>query len=301
MWLLYAFSGPVLWAISVHLDKYLVDRYFKESSVAVMLVFTAFTGLVMLPFIAADQPRALGLPWPTVGLMILAGVLYMGALFFYLRALQSEEASVVAPYFQTSPLFGYALAYVVLGETLSGLQLSGGALIVVGALILSLRSNGRRIEVNRRLALLMVMCALAIAISSLIFKALSLKEQFWPTTFWMAVGQAGFGAALLSVARYRLEFLRLLRVHTVPLLAVNAANELINLGGSLGARYAMMLAPLSLVQAIGSTTTLFVFLFGTLIAAVSPGRGRESLSVGKLARKAIAAALIGAGVALVNH
>src|SRR4051812_16445583 len=28
MWLLYAFSGPVFWAISTHIDKYLVDRYF---------------------------------------------------------------------------------------------------------------------------------------------------------------------------------------------------------------------------------------------------------------------------------
>ena len=33
MWLLFAFSGPLLWAVSTHLDKYLVERYFKDSSV----------------------------------------------------------------------------------------------------------------------------------------------------------------------------------------------------------------------------------------------------------------------------
>lgn len=181
-WLFYAFSGPVLWAVSVHLDKYLVDRYFKDSSVAVLLVFTAFTGLVMLPFIGVYQPQALGLPWATVGLMILSGLLYMGALFFYLQALQSEEASVVAPYFRTSPLFAYALAYAVLGETLTRLQLSGGALIVLGALVLSFQGGRRRAAFNGRLALLMVACALAIAFSSLIFKALSLEDEFWPTS-----------------------------------------------------------------------------------------------------------------------
>ena len=37
-------------------------------------------------------------------------------MLFYLRALQSEEASVVAPFFQAGPLFGYVLAYFVLGE-----------------------------------------------------------------------------------------------------------------------------------------------------------------------------------------
>ena len=35
-WVVFAFSGPVLWAISVHLDKYLVERFFKESNVAVI-------------------------------------------------------------------------------------------------------------------------------------------------------------------------------------------------------------------------------------------------------------------------
>ena len=30
-WLVFALCGPILWAISVHLDKYLVERYFKPS------------------------------------------------------------------------------------------------------------------------------------------------------------------------------------------------------------------------------------------------------------------------------
>ena len=40
-WLAFALCGPVLWAISTHLDKYLVDRYFKQTDVVVLLVFTA--------------------------------------------------------------------------------------------------------------------------------------------------------------------------------------------------------------------------------------------------------------------
>ena len=51
-WLVFAFSGPVLWAISTHFDKYLVERYFKHTDVAVLLLFTAFIGVLTLPFIA---------------------------------------------------------------------------------------------------------------------------------------------------------------------------------------------------------------------------------------------------------
>ena len=58
-WLLFAFSGPVLWAVSTHFDKYLVERYFKHSDVAVLLFFTAFIGLLTLPFIAFYRARRL--------------------------------------------------------------------------------------------------------------------------------------------------------------------------------------------------------------------------------------------------
>ena len=51
-WLAFALCGPILWAISVHLDKYLVERYFKDADVIVLLIFTALMGLVLMPIIA---------------------------------------------------------------------------------------------------------------------------------------------------------------------------------------------------------------------------------------------------------
>jgi hypothetical protein len=93
----------------------------------------------------------------------------------------------------------------------------------------------------------------------------------------------------------------LLRSNTVALLSVNASNELINLGGGLGNRFALTLAPLSLVQAVGSTTTLFVFAFGVVLSLCCPGLGRESLSGRELAQKGIAALLVAFGVALVTR
>jgi len=297
-WLLFAFSGPVLWAISTHLDKYLVERYFKTSSIAVLLVFTALAGLLLLPFIWLYEPGVVALDGRSIVLMMLSGLLYMGGMYFYLQALQSEEASVIAPFYQASPLFGYALGYLVLGETLTSRQLVGGALIIGGTLLVSLgpRSGG---TFRLRTAALMLVCALALALSSLIFKIFAVREQFWATTFWMFVGEAIFGAALLAVPSFRREFGRLLRTNTTALLTINAANELINIGGGLGNRYALVLAPLSLVQAIGSTTTLFVFLFGIILTLLAPSLGRESLGRRELAQKGSAALLVAVGVAFI--
>ena len=155
-WLVFAFCGPVLWAISTHLDKYLVERYFKQSSVAVLLIFTAFAGLALLPIIWLWQPTVIALDAGSVLLMALAGILY-------------------------------------------------------------------------------------------------------------------------------------------------GVNELINIGGALGNRYALVLAPLSLVQAIGSTTTLFVFIFGIVLSKLLPSVGRESLSRSELLQKGGAAVLVAVGVALVSR
>ncbi len=300
-WLAFAFSGPVLWALSTHLDKYLVEQYFKTSNVAVLLVFTALVGLITLPFIATFQPDAAAPGVGAAALMGLSGVLYMTGMLFYLNALQSEEASVVAPFYQAVPLISYALGYLVLGETLSAVQLAGGALIVGGALLVSLRPGLHRGRVKSRFVVLMLTCALCIAVSSLIFKMFAVADEFWPTTFWMFVGEAVFGAALLAITPYRRQFIGLLRSSPGAVLSINAANELINLGGSLGTRYALVLAPLSLVQAIGSTTTLFVFGFGVVFSLFFPAFGREDLSGPELMRKGVAAILVAAGTILVSR
>jgi uncharacterized membrane protein len=300
-WLFFAFCGPVLWAISVHLDKYLVERFFKESDVAIMVLFTALVVVLALPIIWYFDPTVLNASLGSIALIALAGILYMTGMLFYLRALQNEEASVVAPFFQTGPLFGYVLAYLVLGETLSPRQLLGGALIIIGALFVSIRIGQSMKTFKIRLAMLMVTCGFIMALATLIFKVFALKVEFWTTTFWMFVGEGIFGVVLLMIPSYRKQFMALLRVNTAALLSINASNELINLGGGLGNRYALLFAPLSIVQAIGSTTTLFVFIFGVVLSVFFPKFGRETLSGRELVQKGIAAVVVAIGVALVTR
>lgn len=299
MWLVFAFSGPVLWAASTHVDKFLVEKYFKQADVAVLLVFTALIGLLVLPLVGGFDAEALTPGWKEAGAVACSGLLYMTGMYFYLLALQQDEASVVAPFFQAAPLFAYVLGLVFLDEQLTVKQLMGGGLIVAGGALISVRLHGKH-RFRGRLLALMLAAALALAVSSVIFKAVAEDSSFWTTAFWSYVGEASFGLGVLAVPRLRLEFLDLFRRHPGAVLGINAANELINLGGNLGARYALMLAPLSLVQAISGTTTLFVFGFGVLLSLLLPRFGREDLSAKNLWQKGVCALLITAGVALVG-
>jgi hypothetical protein len=66
------------------------------------------------------------------------------------------------------------------------------------------------------------------------------------------------------------------------------------------ARYALLLAPVTLVQAITSTTTLFIFGFGVLLTPFFPKLGREDLPRRNLIQKGIGALLVTIGVLLIN-
>jgi drug/metabolite transporter (DMT)-like permease len=300
MWLLFAFSGPLLWAISTHIDKYLVDRYFRHSDTAVLMVFTAFLGVLALPVIWLFVPRVLALDTVAIGVMTVSGILYMGAMLFYLRAIQQEEASVVAPLFQANTLFTFALGFLVLHEMPRWPQLAGAGLVVSGALALSLDGRLRLGGFKPRLVLLMGAATFVLALSSVVFKFFAVHDEFWSTTFWTFAGEGLFGAAILMLPAYRRQFVTLLRKNPGAVMGVNAANELINLGGGLGVRYASLLAPVALVSAISATATFFVFLFGILLTLFFPKFGREDLSRRNLIRNGAGGLLIMAGVALMQ-
>lgn len=297
-WVLFAFLGPVLWAVSTHIDKYLVERFFKDSGVGALLIFTALIGLAGLPIIAAFvDVTALA----TAGTVVTAfsGLLYMTAIYFYLRALQQEEASVIAPLFQTSTLFTYVIAFFVLHEKPTPLRLVGGVLMMASAIIASYEP-GRRIRFKLGIVIPLLGCTATLAASAVMFKFFAIKDAFWPVTFWSFAGQAVFGVVLLSVPHVRRQFLGMFAKSPGAVIAINAANELINLGGGLAARYASLLGPVSLVQAIGGTTSFFVFAFGVMLSLFFPMLGREDLSRPALLRKGVAVVLIVAGVILIG-
>jgi hypothetical protein len=145
---------------------------------------------------------------------------------------------------------------------------------------------------------LMLVCTAVLAGSTIVFKVFAVRDDFWRTTFWMWVGEAMFGIVILAIPHYRKQFVTLLKKNVGAVLGVNGANELINLGGTLGTRLALTMAPAALVSVVSSTTPLFVFLIGTALSLFAPRLAKEDVSRHALAQKAIASVIMAAGVAL---
>jgi len=257
-------------------------------------------GVIALPVIWFFDPKVLGLSLTATTVMTLSGILYMGAMLFYLRAIQTEEASVVAPLFQANTVFTFVLGILILHELPRWQQLLGAGLVMAGALGLSLDKKLHLKSFKPRLVLLMLAATFSVALSSVVFKYFAVQDEFWSTTFWTFVGEGLFGAAILAMPKYRKQFMTLFRRNPGAVIGVNAANELINLGGGLGVRYATLLAPVALVSAISATTTFFVFLFAILLTVFFPKIGREELSARNVIQKAVGGLLIMAGVVLIE-
>lgn len=164
--------------------------------------------------------------------------------------------------------------------------------------MVSIGPGSGRAMFRLRLLTLMLGCALALAAASTIFKVFAVQEEFWPTIFWTFVGEAAVGAILLMTPGCRCRLASSFEANAGAVLAINGANELINLGGGLGARYALLFAPVGLVQAIAGTTSIFVFLFGGLLTVLAPRLGGEDLSPRNLVGKSAAVAVVALGVAL---
>jgi hypothetical protein len=149
--------------------------------------------------------------------------------------------------------------------------------------------------------MLMLACAFTLALSTAIFKVFAIQGEFWTTTAWTSVGQALFGLLFLLQASTWRQLIAMAHGGGALVAMVNAANEVINLAGSLSQRYALVLAPFSLVQAVGSTAPLFVFLFGVALSLINPRLVKGDLSPWTLLAKATAAVLVVAGVSLIGE
>lgn len=194
-------------------------------------------------------------------------------------------------------MFAFALGYIFLHERPTSQQLWASTLILLGTGFVSIDPTAGRRPFNARLVVLMFACAFVLAAGTIVFKAFAVTEAFWPATFWTYLGQAVFGFAVLLVPSYRHQFENLIRRSAVPLLTINGLNEALTLAGSLTARYALLLAPVGLVQAVTSTTTVFVFLIGAGLAAFFPSQAGQRPNSDDLLRKGVATLAVTLGVA----
>ena len=300
-WFLFALIGPLLWGLVNHADRYLLSRHYKGNGVGAILIFSSlFSGILLLviPFIL--KIPVLGVSARDIAILILTGIL--GAIGFglYLYALDVEETSIVIPFLQMGPVFGYFFGFIFLGELLSTQQILASILILVGVGTLSFDIDlENKITFKRQMILLATGASLFFALQDTVFKTVALTETFWTAAFWEYLGLALSGFfILIFFPKLRRQFTAIFSGRQYRLIAANFGSEALYLVGNLASSFAMLLAPVALVMVVGSYQPLFVLITGVVGTYLFPRFFDEKVGRKKLVQKTISVVIIVLGLYL---
>lgn len=295
-WFFITLGAPALWAVCNHIDKHLLEKYFKNAGVGALMIFSALIGVFVVPLIVLFHPSVLIIEPLQAILLITESIIMLLAVLIYLHALRNDEASIIVPLFQTMPIFLFILARIFLKEHLTTLQIVGGSLIIIGAVAISLDIRQTLPKFKAKIFFPMIFSSFLLSVSALIFKFVALETNFWTATFWEYLGGIVLGFFfLLFIKKYRKDFVKTFQNNRSHVVALNGLNEILNIAATMLMRFASLLAPLAVVQVMNGFQSVFVFVYGIALTLLFPRFSKESLIKKDLAQRIVAIIIIFVG------
>lgn len=301
-WFLIALIAPFLWGLVNLADNYLVANFSqkeKERSSGGLVLFSSLIGIFIACLIGIFTPNIFSVSFFDISLLLLTGVFTIVWIVLYLFTLEIEEISNIVPWFLAVPVFGYILGYLFLGENLSTNQFIGSGIILLGVFLTSIDWKGEKRKVKKKLILYMLVATLIIALSGIIFKYVTIENNFWVSSFWEYIGLGLSGLLIYLISpKYRNEFHFMNRSGGKKIFLLNIASELLTISGNLLTNFALLLAPVAMVYLVGSfqpAIVLFLTIVGTKFL---PHLIKEDISRKVLIPKIIAIILITIGSAI---
>ena len=267
--LLLGILATLLWSFVSIIDKGLVERFCKDQGVGALVILSSLFPVVLLPISYGMATGPLWLPVLDIGILLFSGFLTVAWLALYLNALYDEDVSLVIPFFQLTPVFALAFGFLFLGEWPETVKLLAGAVIVLGAFVLSVEQTTGRIK--KKLLFAMGGASAIIALMNALFKFVTIEETFWVSMCWHSLGifLTGFCLYLLHTG-YRRRFHNFIRTNWGVGLSVNVINETLTIVGDVIFAFAILLAPLVLVQSMEAYQAVFVFIIGIILSRIAP-------------------------------
>jgi len=281
-WFFIALVAPFLWGVVNIADKYLVSKYSekeKERSSGGLVLFSSLIGIFIAILIWAFSSDVSNIPILDKLLLMLTGVLTIVWIILYLFTLETEEISTVVPWFLTVPIFGYVLGYIFLGETLSGQQIIGSFVTLFGVFLISSDFSEENKKFKWRPAIYMIVACFLVALSGILFKYVTIGNNFWVSSFWEYAGLGISGLFIfLFVPKLRSQFMYMNRMGGKKIFLVNVTSELMTISGNLLTNFALLLAPVTMVYLVGSFQPAIVLFLTILCTSFFPHIAKENLN-----------------------
>jgi len=230
---------------------------------------------------------------------VLSAVLRATAVLLILHILQTREVSRVIPVVHTNPVFVAILAVLLLGETITYLQWIAVMVVVLGAVLISIKRESHGSGAGFAASLFLPL------IASLLLAAANLtsKHALEHVSYWnmLAFGSLLVSIIFLSVSLRPLPLRQLLTLRRPVLTAglLILANALVLFGMFL-MFWAIQNGPVSLVSAIAGARPAFVFIYAVVLGRISHVLLEQRMGKQTIALRLGAIAMIVGGMTIIR-
>jgi len=295
-WMHAALLSAAIMAVVNILDSHLVSKRFPGIRTFMLLV-----GIIHLVYglvLALFEPIPAGVEPAYVWWAVFSSVVRTGAIIILLDALHHGEVSTVIPLVYTYPVFVAVIAFIFLGERLAWQQWLAIAIVVLGAVLISMRRGPTRLQIGRPRAALVVLCSPLFAIADVSGKVALEQISFWHL-FW--IGAVAMGSVFLALSLRRSVVQGIIALpRRGRALGVLGLNEVIAPVGIVVSYWALQHGPVSLVSTLVGTRPLFVLLCALVLSRLAPGFLFWSGGRRLVLMRIVATLFIVAGVALIE-
>lgn len=294
IWILLSLIAAMLWALDNILDKHLLTGRLKNAySYNILTNLNDVLPVVLIPILAPVHYD------PTFSIVaLLFGMLTVVSLVYYNKAMIEEEASRVAAFEWTSPIFVAVLSFLLFGEALSLGGYIGILLIVIGAFILSRKKQGK-IIISQALWFVIIFSFL-FAVGDVISDFSLNYMDFWSFFFWASIGSVASALLMLGFPKIRRDFRAETRTLEAKVFLMILAVSIIYYVAEVFFYAALSLGQVSLVVAIVATQPMFTFIYALGLSLYKPEFLREQTDGFNVTTKFLGIIIIICGAGLVT-
>lgn len=288
--LLLGVAAAFFWSLTNIIDKYLTKRHASDGNVWGILILSCFFPAVLLP-ISLYYAETLSTDTTSLTLLLMSGVLMVAWIYFYLKALTEDDTSVVMTLLVLAPFFSLVWSNLLLGEVLSTMQIAAGGLIILGSLVVSY--TRRTHSFNFKLIYYAVSASVVMGLMHTLFKFSTTTDEFWQSLFWRSTGMVVTGILLcIFVSAIWKKFSLFVRHYLRDGLTMNSANESLTLLGDTLFGFAILLAPIALIQTTEAYQPIFILIISFILAQFGLTAVAENYSRDALIQKGLGIVLV---------
>jgi drug/metabolite transporter (DMT)-like permease len=296
LWLTVAVSAYFLFALVALVDKHLLSGRPNPKIYSFYVGLLSVLVLVLAPFVGFFIPDA----W-TILLSLLAGFVFIFALFGYYSALKFFEVSTIVPVIGgLTPLFAFGLIYLLPYENLflPRWYFLSFILIVSGSVLAVFRNKKILFFSSFKISAL---AAFLFALSFVLAKYVYLNQPFWNGFIWMRMGSLLTAFAFLGTEEVRKEVFGRQDSFREKTGIIFLVNQGLGAAASILQNWAIALAGLiflPIINALQGLQYIFLFLLTVFFSLRFPEILRENISKKIIVQKIVAIIFICLGLVI---